>query len=94
MTDTYQVGRRLVHILNNNNGHMGLSALEAAYSREGGGLAGHPSLASVLAAIPSVATVKGKSFKRHVILNKDLVLSEHINIYYLIFIFRVRMNFI
>lgn len=77
LTEAYQIGRRIVKILNANNGHMSLSALESAYSREqGGDVAGQTNLASVLASLPSIVTVKGKAFKRHVILNKDLVVKK------------------
>ena len=77
LSSVYQVGRRIVQILNAHDGHMNLSALEVAYSREGGTLAGYPSLSAVLDVLPVVATIKGKSFKRHVLLNKDLTISMY-----------------
>ncbi|XP_014290029.1 meiosis regulator and mRNA stability factor 1 isoform X1 [Halyomorpha halys] len=76
LSPVYQVGRRLVQILNAHDGHMSLNALEVAYSRGGGSLADYPSLSAVLAVLPVIATVKGKSFKRHVLLNKDLAIKN------------------
>lgn len=87
LSPVYQVGRRLVQILNAHDGHMSLNALEVAYSRGGGGLANYSSLSAVLTVLPVIATVKGKSFKRHVLLNKDLAISKYNFFKYIIILY-------